>query len=173
MTTDNMDDNSAIDSEVLADDELELLTTPFVDLRLFNLNNNAGSTIMGIAITEMEDSFLVGLPCRLLKLPDGNLQIGPYVPTKLIRLFKNSVVSMTVMFGDFLEYYTAFLKNKGLIDFPEFKAYFGPELYEESKSPSEVMTETMNEMKVSKETEDKIIEAMSLAGIGSGNTLVH
>lgn len=157
----------------LTDEEIELMTTPYVDLRLFNLNNATGSSVMGIAISETDDSFLVGLPCRLLRLANGELQVGQYVPVKLTRLFKHGLISITEIFGEFLEYYTAYLKNKGLVEHPEFKKYFGEELFIEIDSPAAIMAETLEEMQVSPETEEKIVEAMAMGSIGIGNTLRH
>lgn len=70
---------------------------------------------MGIVLEETNDSFIVGLPARLIKR-NGTLEADPYVPTPNIRFFKSTLLSCIDLVGEFeLPYLNYVLDNNETI----------------------------------------------------------
>lgn len=88
--------------------------------RIFTLNNAASTTMLAVLIEEKDDSFLVGLPSRLIE-GEGNFKVEPFVPVPFMRLMKNSVLSVINLFGAFEEYYIPYLLEQGKELYPEIE----------------------------------------------------
>jgi hypothetical protein len=117
----NMTKKEEIDDIDVFDDyseEDELLYSLSMGPRIFNLNNSNGTTMLGVLMEETDDSFLVGLPSRLIQ-NDGVYKVEPYLPVKFARFFKNSIVSTMFLFDKFYDTYIEYLQTRGKEIFPE------------------------------------------------------
>lgn len=101
-----------IDGEDLTDDEFDLLTSSSIGIRVFNLNNQSGTTLIGVVMFENEDSFLVALPSKLLK-KDDDYKVDLYVPIDMVRLMKSNITLLSHPFSPFEEHYLEFLDTYG------------------------------------------------------------
>lgn len=99
-------------------EEDELLYSLSMGPRIFNLNNANGTTMLGVLIEETDDSFLVGLPSRLIQAEEG-LKVEPYLSVKFARFFKTSIVSVMFLFDKFYDSYIEYLQTRGREIFPE------------------------------------------------------
>lgn len=90
-----------------------------VDLKLRIFNTVASSSIIAIVIKETEDSFLVGLPCRLMANGDKRL-IEPQMPVRFARFMKPTILYITPCFGEFEIFYIRYLLDQGKEQYPEF-----------------------------------------------------
>lgn len=88
------------------------------DLKLRIFNTVAGSSILAIVLRETEDSFLVGLPCRLLASKDKKL-IEPQMPVRFARFMKPTILYVTPCFGEFEIFYIKYLLGEGKLQYPE------------------------------------------------------
>lgn len=82
-------------------------------------NTVAGISIMGIILDENQDSFIVGLPARLVK-HNGVLKADPYVPTETSRFFKSTLLNCIELVDEFeLPYILYVIENSVRIEMPE------------------------------------------------------
>lgn len=82
-------------------------------------NTVAGISIMGLIMEEIADSFIVGLPARLIK-DKGTLRADPYVPTGTARFFKSTLLNYIELTDDFeLPYLLYVIENSDKIELPE------------------------------------------------------
>lgn len=82
-------------------------------------NTVAGISIMGIIMEEIADSFIVGLPARLVK-DKGTLRADPYVPTGTARFFKSTLLNYIELIDEFeLPYLLYVIENSDKIELPE------------------------------------------------------
>lgn len=118
MFEDNNNDLPEFEDGELKDDEFDLMYTSNLGIRIFNLNNQAGTSLLGIVLFENDDSFLVGLPSKLLK-KDDKYKVELYMPVQSIRLMKSSVSIVSMPFTPFEEHYLEFLDTEGRDLYPE------------------------------------------------------
>lgn len=99
-------------------EEDNLLYTVDPGLRIFTLNNANSTTLLGILLEETEDSFLVGLPARLMDSEAG-MKIEPFMTVPYLRLIKSSVLTLLYPFGVFEEKYVPYVIEYGEDLYPE------------------------------------------------------
>jgi hypothetical protein len=97
------------------------------DLRV--INTVLGSSVLGIILKELPDSFLVGLPGKLVRqhvvdgssgeFLDESLVVQEFVPPSEIRLFKSTLLSMLPLFDDFEYFYLQYLLTEGIEKCPD------------------------------------------------------
>lgn len=91
------------------------------DLKLRIINSVGGISIMVVIIEEIEDSFLVALPSKLMGVEGVNaFTVIPYMPIKFFRAFKSTIVTLIPIFDEFEVHYIRYLLDKGIHIFPEF-----------------------------------------------------
>jgi hypothetical protein len=79
-------------------------------------NTVAGISVMGTILEELEDSFIVGLPARLVR-QQGVLGCEAYVPAALTRFFKGTILNYVGIEGDFeLPYLQYLIENKDRLE---------------------------------------------------------
>lgn len=130
------EDDFEIDPESITEEE-DLLVTFFSGFRIFTLNNVNSTTVLGVVMTETDDSFLVALPSRLTEQaehhPDGSVIVtGPPVVVPLsseayLRLMKNAVLGVSHMYGIFREKYLEYINTEGKKLYPEVFEYLDEE----------------------------------------------
>lgn len=98
----------------LTEEENNLLFSDELGLRIFILNNSTNTQVLGVLMEESDDSFLVGLPSKLVEN-----EILPLVPIKYGRILKSSIMMVVYPYGILYEKYIAYLKTKGASVFPE------------------------------------------------------
>lgn len=88
-------------------------------LRIFN--TVSGLSLMGIVLQEQDDSFLIGLPAKLMVYPERGPErvVEPHVPVPFIRSFKHTMLTVMPLFGEYEAYYTNYLLKEGLKIYPE------------------------------------------------------
>lgn len=144
----------------------ELLYSPFSDLRIFNLlpNNNS---IMGILVDETEDSFLVGLPAKLIKSDkEQEYSVDSYIGFPYIRFLKSAITGVTPLFGIFEEPYHAFLREEGLVNHPEYSQFLWEGFMQETPL-------TKEEEEMNAKIEERLMDAVSKASVGPSTRSVH
>lgn len=154
MNNNDFEDPEEDLSSISAEEE-DLLYSLSPGPRIFNLNNTNGTTLLGILVEETEDSFLIGLPSRLLDI-DGEMKIEPYMPISYARFMKSNVLSVTFLFGVFLEKYVEYLKTTG--------AEIAPDLVDridfiEDKEEDDILEE------IDESVEARVKEIQSLGGL--------
>lgn len=155
MNEDDFEDpETEVEGGNAEEDELLFSTSP--GPRIFNLNNATGTTLLGILIEETEDSFLVGLPSRLLDV-EGEMKIDPYMPITYARFMKYSVLSVTFLFGIFLEKYVDYLKTTGRELAPDLVGRID---FDEKQEDYEELSEELDEG-----IEARVKEIQSLGGL--------
>lgn len=83
------------------------------------LNNVAGSSLLGVVLEELPDSFIIGLPAKLVKKNDA-LSVIPYLPCETLRVFKFTLLHLLPLADEFeLPYLDYVLERGGEIDLPE------------------------------------------------------
>lgn len=120
--TREFDPELEVEGEQVTTDEDDLLFSEVLGTRVFSLNNTNGTTLVGVVVSETDDSFMVGLPARLLKTTEGDnerFRIEPFSPEPYIRLIKYNVTFVTFAFGIFKTAYDTYLDTVGRDDFPE------------------------------------------------------
>lgn len=89
---------------------IELIDS-FKKERFVIFNTVAGISIMGTIMEEMPESFIIALPARLVR-QKNTLNAEPYLPEKLARFYKSTLLNHVKLSGDFeLPYLTYFLDN--------------------------------------------------------------
>lgn len=89
------------------------------DLNLRILNTLSGSSLLCIIMEELEDSFLVALPCKLMAYGEKKV-IEPYMPVRFVRFFKPTLLAAIPCFGEFELFYIKWLLANGNNLFPKF-----------------------------------------------------
>lgn len=107
-----------VNDDEFVSEEDSLLFSVLPGPRIFTLNNVNSTTMLGVLLEETEDSFLVGLPSRLIDSEAG-LKIDPFMSVPYMRLIKNSVLSVLYPFGVFKEKYIPYLIEQGPTIYPE------------------------------------------------------
>lgn len=82
------------------------------------LNTVGGSSIMGVIEKELDDSFLVKLPARLVSL-DGVVSAEAYTDVICMRFFKYTLFALAPLFGDFEAHYLRYITSTALKKFPD------------------------------------------------------
>jgi hypothetical protein len=88
------------------------------DLRLRIFNTLSGSSIIGVVVKEIEDSFLVALPSKLMAVQDKRA-IEPYMPIRFCRMHKATILTTIPCFGEFEVFYIQYLLDVGKQQYPE------------------------------------------------------
>lgn len=91
---------------------------PTKDLKLRVLNILSGTSLLGIIMQETEDSFLVGLPCKLMEY-ENKKAVQPYIPIPFIRVFKTTIIVALPCFGEFEIFYIKWLLDHGKYLYPD------------------------------------------------------
>lgn len=118
MSNLDLDQESDLGENFLSEDEEDLLFSTSDEPRIFELNSQSKSTIIGVVLEETEDSFLVGIPSRLVQDSEtGDYSLIPYLPVPHIRLLKSGISMIIPMFDPyrsaFMKYYQKFpVENK-------------------------------------------------------------
>lgn len=112
--------------ESLLDERFELLFSDKGGPRLFFMDNPSLKTVIGILVSETDDSFLVAMPARLIEDGSGYKEIKPFVPVHYIRLQKSSVTFVSYIFEPFDSIYKEYVESAESIypDAPIDLAYF-------------------------------------------------
>lgn len=105
----------------------EILTTPddlvdhneAKDLKLRIMNTLSGNSLMCVVMEELDDSFLVALPCKLMAYGDRRV-VEPYMSVRFIRLFKPTILAAIPMFGEFEQFYIKWLLENGNNLYPSY-----------------------------------------------------
>lgn len=100
-----------------------LLYTLAVGPRVFVLNNSSMTNVLGLALDETEDSFLVGLPAILKDTIMGALSVESFTPTPYFRLLKSSVISVMYIAPPVDKMYEDYVDKKGSEIYPDLGAY--------------------------------------------------
>lgn len=87
-----------------------------IKARVFHLLG--GSAVFGMILGEIDDSFMVGLPCQLVS-ENGKVNGKPFARGKVIRLVRNSVSFVTIPDGEHKAYYFKWLQ-KQFVNLPSF-----------------------------------------------------
>lgn len=141
-----------ITKKEMAVSESDLLgfNNPADKLQLRILNNVAGSSVLSVILIEVEDSFLVAAPSRLVSYQD-DLKIESYVPVPYARFFKSTILSVTPLFKEFEYHYIKYLLEshdtlfEGIFTAPHID-YLKFRLNEvTNKGPSETTTKTIKD----------------------------
>lgn len=111
----NKNDESSESTEVgfediISNEEIDLLESFDVGPRIFVLNNASGTTLLGVVLVETKDSFLVGLPSRMLDV-GGSYVIEPFISAPYTRILKSSVTSVSYLVGVFEEPFLAYIEE--------------------------------------------------------------
>lgn len=112
------DDINISNAEDMISEEDGLLFSTFPGPRLLILNNASQTNLLGVVLEETEDSFLVGLPSRLID-SGSDLQVEPFVKVPYLRLLKSSVLTVLYLFDVFKEKYLAYLIEHGTTLYPD------------------------------------------------------
>lgn len=132
-----MDDNTReleIEGTPLNPEEEDLLFTDEVGIRIFALAS--GRSIVGIAISETEDSYLVGVPCALLKDSSNDAPVARrMMPVSFFRLMKAQVEIVTFAFGAYKDCYIDYLVSGAAEDCPSMVEFIDLVLDLEVPSP--------------------------------------
>jgi hypothetical protein len=97
------------------------------ELKLRIINLLSGSSILGIILREQDDSFLVGLPSKLMAYDDLRV-VEPYMPVPVIRIFKPTILSLIPVYGEFEIYYIRYILKEGkeVLEDLDFSSNLGP-----------------------------------------------
>jgi hypothetical protein len=138
MIEDDNNDNTEqeddeIDEEFLTPENILLYST-IPGPRIFTLTGSH-EAILGLLLEESDDSFLVGMPARMIlplddkgqANPDGVKTIIPYVPLPYFRLMKTAIMNVMYMFGEFEDLYMLYVEAKGNELYPELGEYYDPD----------------------------------------------
>lgn len=87
------------------------------DLNLRILNTLSGSSLMCIILRETGNSFLVGLPCKLIAYREKQV-VEQYMSVNFIRVPISSLLAIVPCFGEFEEEYIGWLIENGQQLFP-------------------------------------------------------
>lgn len=104
-------------SETVFSDLLDHNTSKDLNLRI--LNTLSGSSLMCSIIEETTDSFLVGLPCKLVVYGEKKV-VEQYIPFNFMRIPFSALLGVIPCFGDFEYSYIDWLINNGNDLFPEY-----------------------------------------------------
>lgn len=102
-------------NEVLQD----LLRTCMDSLDIKILNTAPGSSVMAIIVEEMKDSFLVGLPSRLVMYDESTIVVEEYAQSPYIFLYKSQLVSIVPVRGIYERYFLEYILKVGLEQYPD------------------------------------------------------
>jgi hypothetical protein len=111
----NLDDDDVSDEDVL-------LFSTFTGNRIFVLNNAHMTNIVGLLLEESDDSFLVGLPAKMIE-NDAGYQVQPFAPVPYMRLLKSATMTVMYTFGAIEAMYSDYLRTKGREMYPEVAEY--------------------------------------------------
>lgn len=165
------DDIEQIDDGLITEEDV-LLFSAFPGPRIFILNNATQTNMLGVLIEETDDSFLVGLPSRLLETEDG-VRVEPFVRVPFLRLMKTSVSTVLYLFDIFKEKYLAYLIEHGTALYPDIRdiiedlkeQYLVP--VESSESSKSEETTGMNNEKLKEYLSEKLQRGEIIYGTGS------
>jgi hypothetical protein len=82
------------------------------DLKLRIITLVSGSSVMGVILQELEDSFLVGLPSKIYEIGDKR-SVEPFLPVPYMRFFKSTILHIIPCYGEFEVYYIRYLMKEG------------------------------------------------------------
>ena len=145
---DNEDDELGVGVELEEDltPEDVLLYSTFAGPRLFVLNNANMTNVLGVLMDESDDSFLVGLPIRLMN--DGNdptkIKAEPFAPVPYIRVLKSAIITVSYLYGIFESEYTKYILEKGAALYPEITDYLEEGEESEEVSVPNVPTQSVD-----------------------------
>ena len=152
---------AGIDDMISEEEDLLLSLVP--GPRIFTLNNTDQNTLLGVLLEETDDSFLVGLPSKMIALEGSDeTVIVPYVPNKIFRLMKSAVVALMYLVEPFDEKYKEYLLQEGAELFPDV-------IQALSIKPEE--SEPLNEEKSA--LEEKLSRVVEQGGLISGSNSKH
>lgn len=123
MIEDEINDQIVEEEDITEEDIL--LHSTFTGPRIFVLNNESYTNVLGVLLDENEDSFLVGLPATLMT-DDATTKVMPFLPIPYFRLMKSSVFCIMYMYGKYTEYYHKYVDEKGKELYPEISEYMDP-----------------------------------------------
>jgi hypothetical protein len=89
------------------------------DLNIRIMNTLSGSSVICIVMEEMDDSFLVALPCKLVAKGETKV-IEPYILQKFVRMFTSTIITAIPCFGEFELFYIEWLLENGNSLYPEY-----------------------------------------------------
>lgn len=119
------------------------------DMNMRILNTLSGSSLLCIIMEELDDSFLVALPCKLMAYGETNRVVEPYMPVRFVRFFKPTIMAVIPIFGEFEHFYTKWLLDNGNNLFPTF---VGEEAVASLQKRYNEITAQTNELKESLES---------------------
>jgi hypothetical protein len=76
-------------------------------------NTVAGISVMSVILEELEDSFIVGLPSRLIRQKAGSITAEPYLPELISRFYKSTLLNHVPISGTFELPYLTYLMDNG------------------------------------------------------------
>lgn len=108
-------------------------------VRIFSMATSNRS-IIGIVISENSDSFLVAMPCVVMKdtSKDNAPVVRSYLPVPFFRLMKSSIENICFAFAIFKDLYLEYLEHEGYESQPSMQEIIDLILDEESEEPSTV-----------------------------------
>lgn len=158
MTQDEFEDEDFDPDNITEEDAL--LFGLGVSARLFTLNNEANTTLLGILLEETDDSFLVGIPSRLVKSGEEHF-IQPFAPVPYFRLLKNSVMSVMYPFGIFTEKFNEYVKTEGVELYPPLADIMTLDAEEEQVEETPEPPQEQNEVQVFGMSDDELKEYLA------------
>lgn len=160
MSDENQD--YVVEDDIEMTDENTLLYTLMAGPRVFVLNNNAMTNVLGLVLDETDDSFLVGIP-GIIKDSMGGYHVEAFAPTPYMRLIKSSVISVMYLMPPVHQMYMDYVEKKGREIYPEIDEYLDSEEAEETAAvASEPITPDTTEVSLTaEETTENKVQGMS------------
>ena len=165
----NNDDSPMFNPNVFFEDNL--METMVPSPRIFMMDNDKNTTIVGFVLSENPDSFLVSLPSKLID-SEGVKSIHPFINLPFIRLSKNAIAITMNLFGEFEEHFIEYLRGPGKDRYPdieeEIEVYLSE--YDDADLP-ETLARPSAQGKISKGMDDKEL-AKKLADAEDSGSLI-
>lgn len=117
---DNDEEHINVDlDEANVSEEDVLMFSTYSGPRVFILNDERKTNILGLVLDESDDSFLVGMPGKALQDAEGNYKIEPFVPVPYLRFLKSGILSLMYVPEPVSTIYQTYLEEKGPEIYPD------------------------------------------------------
>ena len=144
-------DDLEIDENDVSEEDLLMYST-FAGLRTFVLNDESKTNVFGVLIEEYDDSFLVGLPARIIRDGDDWV-IDPFASVPYFRMMKSAIMGLSYMIQPYEDLYRKYLDTKGSELYPEISEYIEEGAEDSEPAESAVVGPTDTNVSLSKDAD--------------------
>lgn len=151
------DENEELELDLEEEEDLSpegiLLFSTQPGPRLFTLNDGHMTVIAGIMLEETDDSFLVGLPARIVQTDANRYDVIPHSTSPYSRLLKSATMVVEYITGVFEVCYMDYVREKGPEIFPQFSSYLetDAEDLEVNDAPADIAITSDEDIGIGKE----------------------